>query len=38
MTAYPRVSTSFLQMRKKRSDLVKPVLLATGGVGGGGVD
>lgn len=34
MTAYPRVSTSFLQMRKKRSDLVKPVLLATAEGGG----
>lgn len=29
MTAYPTVSTSFLQMRKERSDPVKPVLSAT---------
>ena len=29
MTAHPTVSTSFLKMRKERSDPVKPVLLAT---------
>lgn len=28
-TAYPAVSTSFLQMRKEWSDPVKPLLLAT---------
>lgn len=29
ITAYPTVSTSFLQMRKEGSDPVKPLLLAT---------
>lgn len=29
MTAYPAVSTSFLQMRKEGSDPVKPLLFAT---------